>query len=265
MQPAHSRMTYQATRARMIASGAFCLLLTACISHSPLLNGVRTVEPSTTAAPTSSQATLPAATAVIVPTVTARLVQPSATAATQPSSMNGATRTPVPATATAAPTLTTPPPSPTPVPPTATTQPKAASTSTAVMAVKIYLVAVGDNGVTGKLVGCGDSAVPVQVMVPHSAGVLRASLDALLGQKSRVYGESGLYNALYQSSLALESLTLQGGKATIRLKGQLTLGGECDNPRVAAQIRETALQFTTVREVQVYLNGRTLESVLSLK
>jgi hypothetical protein len=43
------------------------------------------------------------------------------------------------------------------------------------------------------------------------------------------------------------------------------LGGVCDNPRVEAQIEETALQFATVSEVAVFVNGKPLEEIISLK
>jgi len=38
-----------------------------------------------------------------------------------------------------------------------------------------------------------------------------------------------------------------------------------DNPRVEQQLNETALQFSTVQEVQIYLNNQTLKDALSLK
>ena len=80
-----------------------------------------------------------------------------------------------------------------------------------------------------------------------------------------MYGESGLYNALYQSDLQVESISLENGKAEIYLTGTMMLGGECDNPRVEAQLKQTALQFSTVQEVSIYINGKLLSEVLSLR
>jgi hypothetical protein len=133
------------------------------------------------------------------------------------------------------------------------------------MTAQIYLIAIGDNGKSGPKIGCGDSAIPVQVRVPYTQAVLRASLDKLLSLKQRDYGASGLYNVLYQSDLHVASLALDAGKATIRLTGSLTLGGECDSPRVDAQIRYTALQFSTVQDVTIFLNDKPLADMLSLK
>lgn len=131
--------------------------------------------------------------------------------------------------------------------------------------VNIYLIALEDNGISGKLVGCGDSVIPVQVDIQPTQGVLRAALEALISTKDKYYGESGLYNSLYQSNLQLAGVTIEGVKAIIHLTGSLILGGVCDNPRVEAQIEETALQFSTVKDVSVFVNDKPLEEVLSLK
>lgn len=166
------------------------------------------------------------------------------------------------------PTVTPGAPPPATVPPTALpppTAPPAASPTPQEMSLQVFLIAVGDNGVSGKMIGCGDSAVPVQLEVPYTVGVLKASLGALFSIKERDYGESGLYNALYQSDLQVQKVTLQNRKATVYLTGTLQLGGECDTPRVKAQIEETALQFSTVDQVEVFLNGQPLDQALSLK
>jgi Sporulation and spore germination len=131
--------------------------------------------------------------------------------------------------------------------------------------VQIFLVALEDQGISGKKIGCGDSAVPVQMQIPPTQGVLKAALEALLSVKAQYYGESGLYNALYQSDLQLESATIENGKAVVNLRGTLQLGGECDNPRVAAQLEETVLQFPTVKEAAIFINGKPLYDVLSLR
>jgi hypothetical protein len=132
--------------------------------------------------------------------------------------------------------------------------------------VKIFVIAVDDNGKTGIPVGCGDSAVPVQVEIPATQGVMKAALKALLSVKDQYYGQSGLYNALYQSDLQVESVSIDNnGKASVYLTGSLIMGGECDTPRVQAQIEQTILQFPTVKEVVIFINGKHLSDVLSLK
>ena len=153
--------------------------------------------------------------------------------------------------------------SPTPVISTATQVPL--TPTQAQQTVKIFLIALEDNGQSGPLVGCGDSVIPVTVVIPSTQGVLKAALGKLLSIKEQYYGESDLYNALYQSDLQLKSVTIDQGKAIIHFTGMLMLAGECDNPRVEAQIEQTALQFSTVSSVEVFIDDIPLEDVLSQK
>jgi spore germination protein GerM len=74
-----------------------------------------------------------------------------------------------------------------------------------------------------------------------------------------------LYNALYQSDLQVESVSIVDGIATINLTGRLLMGGECDNPRIQAQLEQTVLQFPTVTKAEIFINGKTLADALSLK
>jgi DNA-binding CsgD family transcriptional regulator len=134
-------------------------------------------------------------------------------------------------------------------------------TTAAEQQVMIFLIAIDDNGRSGRQIGCGDSVIPVMVPIPQTVSVLKAALEALLAVQTQFYGESGLYNALYQSDLQLESVAIEQGTAEIWLTGTLLLGGTCDSPRVEAQLTETAMQFSTVNGVTVYLNGNPLQEV----
>jgi len=131
--------------------------------------------------------------------------------------------------------------------------------------VLIYLVALEDNGISGEKIGCGDSLVPVSIGIPRTQGVLRAAIEELLSVEDAYYGESGLYNALYQSNLQAREIRIEDGQAIIQLEGALRLGGVCDNPRVEGQLKQTALQFSTVRDVAITVNGTPLEDLLSGK
>lgn len=129
----------------------------------------------------------------------------------------------------------------------------------------ITLIAVDNGGDSGKLIGCNDSAVPVEVTFEPTIAPLRAALEELLAIESEYYGGSGLYNALHQSDLRVGGIDIVEGTATIELRGNLVIGGTCDAPRVEAQIKETALQFSTVDRVVVLINGQPLEDVLSAR
>jgi spore germination protein GerM len=127
--------------------------------------------------------------------------------------------------------------------------------------VRIYLIAIG-TGRAGKTVGCGDGLVAVTRPIAPTRAPLSTAIRLLLNDHHRYYGQSGLYNALYRSRLRLVSASIKGGHARVRLAGRLNLGGECDDPRVAAQLRHTALQFRTVTSVSFTVNGKRLDCVL---
>lgn len=177
----------------------------------------------------------------------------------------GACAVPTPPLPTASPTDTPPPtvgaintlPS--------TAEATAEPTPPTVDRVHIYLIALEDGGHSGPAVGCGDSAVAVEVPVEPTTAPLEAALTALLSIKDQFYGQSGLYNALSLSDLSVAQAVIEDGVATVELVGTMMLGGVCDNPRVEAQLMQTALQFPTVSEVHVFVNGTPLEEVLSLK
>lgn len=137
--------------------------------------------------------------------------------------------------------------------------------------IKLFFIALEDNGRSGKEVGCDDSLVAVTRTIPargarrNSGAQLSAALTALVSTRDRFYGQSGLYNALSESTLTVAGVRLVNGKAEIDLSGTVRLAGACDTPRFEAQIKETALQFPTVKTVVVHLNGAPLETILSSK
>ncbi len=186
---------------------------------------------------------VPTATATLGPQATAlpaATVAPLSTVAPSPTPMAQSSPTP------------RPPAAPTPLP-------------AAVDKVKVFLVALEDNGASGKKIGCNDSVVAVERTIAPTQAPLTAALQELLSIKDQHYGQSGLYNALYQSNLQVESVVIAGGQATVRLTGTHQLGGECDTPRFEAQLQETVLQFPGISDVAIYLNGFPMEQVLSLK
>ncbi|MCM3601956.1 GerMN domain-containing protein [Robertmurraya korlensis] len=137
--------------------------------------------------------------------------------------------------------------------------------STGVTKVKIFLIGIDDNGASGKKIGANDSAIPVLVDIEPTKAPLKAALTKLLSLNEQIYGQSGFYHSLYQSNLEVKSAIIDDGEAVIELTGNLKLGGALDNPRVKAQIEETALQFDSVNKVSVFIDGKKLDEVLSLK
>ncbi len=68
------------------------------------------------------------------------------------------------------------------------------------------------------------------------------------------------FMARTNDTLSFNRAEVNNGTANIYLEGELSgLAGACDNPRARIQIEETALQFATVEDVQIYLNGEATD------
>ena len=213
------------------------LFLSACGQFEVSIEPIQTTIPTDTLeVPASTSTIAPSPTTQINPTATVVIASPTLAIPTNTQAQ------PVSATATSA-------------PPTFTTS--------AEQMIEIVLIELEGNGQSGPLVGCGDSAIPINMTIPRTQGVLRAALEKLFSAKQQFYGESGYYNALYQSDLEVADVTIEQGNAIIHLTGTIMLGGACDAPRVQAQIEQTALQFSTVSDVTVFVNDIPLEDVLS--
>jgi len=129
----------------------------------------------------------------------------------------------------------------------------------------VYYVAVGDNGVSGPRIGCGDSLVATTTAPVRFTDQVGPSVGTLLANKSRDVGLSGLVNVLYQSTLTYLGGELNGSTITIWLSGQFMLAGVCDIPRAKAQLEYTAMAASGATSAQVFVNGRPIDEVLSLK
>jgi spore germination protein GerM len=130
--------------------------------------------------------------------------------------------------------------------------------------VRIAYIAIGDNGQKGEAIGCEDSVVTVNRVV-QATSPIEGALQSLLTDKSERYSTSGLRNALWQSTLTLDAVTLVDQTANIKLSGEFRLAGACDIPRVKAQLEKTVKESADVSVVNITVNGKTLEDALSLK
>lgn len=157
--------------------------------------------------------------------------------------------------------LATPTPTPTP---SSNNQPSASQTPSPVRQdVELFLVALNDT-TSGPEIGCGDSLVGVVKNITTTQP-LTESIKQLLAIKDERYGQSGLYNALWQSDLQLQSASIENGKASVALTGQLKLSGTCDSPRVKEQLTATITQFDSVNSAEVTINGQSLDQALSTR
>ncbi len=131
--------------------------------------------------------------------------------------------------------------------------------------VKLFMVAIGDEGHSGPRIGCGDSLIPVNIEIPGSPtteGKITQALTHLFGLHSPEYGASGLVNALHASNLTVDDIELQGNTAAIYLSGTVILGGTCDQPRVEEQIAAVARQFPGVSKAVIIVNGGPIDSAI---
>jgi spore germination protein GerM len=130
--------------------------------------------------------------------------------------------------------------------------------------IKIYLVAVGDDGYSGKRIGCSDSLVEVPREIAPTNSPLLAALNELLSVNEPIQKRVDLELGNYWkgSDLKVASATIRNGTATIKITGQLSVAGVCDEPRITEQINATAKQFRSVKRVRVLVNGERLADAI---
>lgn len=107
--------------------------------------------------------------------------------------------------------------------------------------------------------GC-DQLAPITRSIESTQAPLTAAMEELF-EINRT-DVQGFHNFLAKtnSTLKFDRATVENGTANIYLTGQLSgVAGVCDNPRAAIQIEETAKQFSTVEEVELYLDGEATD------
>ncbi len=147
------------------------------------------------------------------------------------------------------------------------------------MTVIALLLAIGTSGLHAQAAGrnsrpirtnmymissrdtpCGSStvAIPITVQGPR---VLTQSIQVLLDTPDPHHPE--YFTALEPHDLSNQSVAInRQGTATIRLSGSIDVGDACDAARSRAQLERTALQFPTVKRVNIFLNGEELGAAL---
>jgi hypothetical protein len=128
--------------------------------------------------------------------------------------------------------------------------------------IKIYLVAIGDDGKTGKKIGCGDSLIAVTREIKKTPAPLTAAIRELLQTPPHSDGNPNLENFWKGRNLKVRSVSIVNHTATIRLSGAVSVAGVCDEPRIESQIQATALQFPTVKKVKVFIGNQTLADAI---
>lgn len=144
------------------------------------------------------------------------------------------------------------------------TSPAPSSPAARAVTLTLFYVALGDNGASGELLGCGDSLVPITTGPITTDDVLRTSMERLLSDPDRDVG-SGLSSALPGGTLSYVDGSVDGNTVTVELTGRPAPAGECDNPRIESQLERTAMAATDASEALILVDGVPIEDVLSLK
>lgn len=121
-----------------------------------------------------------------------------------------------------------------------------------------------DGGVTGELIWCNDSLVPVSVFVPPYSSRAEV-MDHLYMALINAEGQTGILETAIPDSLVVAEAVVTWGKATISLSGTLMIAWVCDHPRIQEQLTRVAWQFPEITEVEIWINGVTLADYLSLE
>jgi hypothetical protein len=136
--------------------------------------------------------------------------------------------------------------------------------------VEVAYIALEDNGANGPLVGCGDSEILTEETLSGKLNTkdrIEAALENLFANKDQFLGGSGLYNALYQSTLVVNSVKIEETVLTVEISGETQSGGECDDPRIMQQIRATVennIDSEKKLTITILLNDKPLEKLQDL-
>ncbi len=122
------------------------------------------------------------------------------------------------------------------------------------MEIKVALLDTTGEG-KGPKRAC-DAINMVTRTIPKTDAPLNAALVQLFAEPEGAQpGTDYNFIARTKETLKFDRVTITDGIANIYLTGSLSgLAGICDDPRAEIQLKETALQFPTVIDVQIYLN-----------
>ncbi|MDI3330234.1 MAG: GerMN domain-containing protein [Micrococcus sp.] len=145
-----------------------------------------------------------------------------------------------------------------------------ASSPAAAGEATVYWVSLAGSGHQGvEFPGCGDLLVESTVKAEDSGEVgsterVEAGIEALLEDREYEHSD-GLVNALYQSELTLEDVSLNGDTVTVDLSGQPLSSGSCDDPRIIAQLEYTAAANAGAYTAEVLVDGTPIQEFMSQK
>jgi hypothetical protein len=131
--------------------------------------------------------------------------------------------------------------------------------------VSVILIAQMPKDGNAKDIGCGNTTKAMVRKSTFTGDPVQDALEVLFALTKAGYENGELYNALYQSDLKVQSVHKSGGVVTVKLSGTLKMSGECDIPRIKAQIEETIMAASKTKKIKVFVNNKNLDEAVSLK
>lgn len=133
--------------------------------------------------------------------------------------------------------------------------------------VQLFFIAEGDDGASGEAVGCGDSLIPVDVTIDSPSGnPVVDALNELLAIDDPYVENGELYNPISEYDLSVVSVNVgDDGTAMVILSGEFHLIGECFDPLLEAQLKNTVTQFDGIDEAVIIIGGVPLETLTDMR
>ena len=243
------------TRHTLLAVAGLATAMTLGLSACGLGSQEPSESPTTASSPASQDPTTSPSASASAPASAPASSAPAASATETPtgSASPSASATPTPsATAPASPSAS------------------ASSPAAAVREATVYWVSLAGSGHDGvEFPGCGDQLVETTVPAQGSGEVgsterVEAGIQALLGDGEYEHSD-GLVNALYQSDLTLQDVTIEGDTVVVELSGQPISSGTCDDPRIISQLEYTAATNAGAYTARVLVDGTPIQEYLSQK
>lgn len=138
--------------------------------------------------------------------------------------------------------------------------------------LKIAVVKMEDNGVSGEKIGCGDSIIYIDktadgIKLEDSRKIQLALKELFAVGVTAV--DDPYYNGLQHSkNLAVESVNEtnngQNSIVNVNIIGEMISAGTCDDPRIKEQIYSTIKANSSADEVNAYINGTELKDYFDM-
>lgn len=122
------------------------------------------------------------------------------------------------------------------------------------MTVKVFF---SNNKIDRDMMNC-EKTYPAERIIPKTEAVARAALEQLLSGPTDKEKQDGFLTSINEG-VKIQKLTIEDGVAKVDFNKQIEyqVGGSCRTSAIISQIRETLLQFSTVKSVVISVDGRT--------